>query len=358
MQRYFGIECPVCNKPFTQSDDIVVCPVCGGPHHRECYADIGECAFKENHKEGKEWTNPRAGIKPPVPESGTAPAEAPREKAAGKICPMCGSENNPSGIFCTNCGHNFTQSPGPDARRQGMPGADAQWRFKGYGGFNPNSGFGGNEETYFTDRDIVNDKELTAFVVKGPRYYLRKFSQIEHDNKNISFNISAFFFHFMYYFYRKMYLVGIGFLFLYIFSIIPDFLYTLEMLPFIVDDIPFFKELLIQAGFKIAEASNANLARADVFLRMSNLATVLFWTLSSFVSIFANKLYYGKAKKTILDIKDRFGSDLSSLEKHNNYFFRISSAGGTSTLACFLALVICFVLTMVLSNTLLYFVMG
>lgn len=26
---YKGIKCPVCDKPFTENDDIVVCPVCG-----------------------------------------------------------------------------------------------------------------------------------------------------------------------------------------------------------------------------------------------------------------------------------------------------------------------------------------
>lgn len=40
-------HCPVCNKSFTENDDVVVCPECGTPHHRECYKSQGKC-FNEN----------------------------------------------------------------------------------------------------------------------------------------------------------------------------------------------------------------------------------------------------------------------------------------------------------------------
>lgn len=30
-------KCPVCDKQFKKGDDVVVCPECGAPHHRECY---------------------------------------------------------------------------------------------------------------------------------------------------------------------------------------------------------------------------------------------------------------------------------------------------------------------------------
>ncbi len=35
--------CPVCNLRFNDDDDIVVCPDCGTPHHRECYKKEGNC---------------------------------------------------------------------------------------------------------------------------------------------------------------------------------------------------------------------------------------------------------------------------------------------------------------------------
>ena len=50
LAHYTGVHCPVCDKKFTDEDDIVVCPVCGTPHHRACYQQEGRCAFEEqNH---------------------------------------------------------------------------------------------------------------------------------------------------------------------------------------------------------------------------------------------------------------------------------------------------------------------
>ena len=40
---YIGEICPVCGKSFTADDDIVVCPDCGTPHHRECYKTENKC---------------------------------------------------------------------------------------------------------------------------------------------------------------------------------------------------------------------------------------------------------------------------------------------------------------------------
>lgn len=34
---YRGQHCPICGKEFCDGDDIVVCPECGTPYHRECY---------------------------------------------------------------------------------------------------------------------------------------------------------------------------------------------------------------------------------------------------------------------------------------------------------------------------------
>lgn len=44
--------CPVCQKVFEPGDDIVVCPECGTPHHRECYKQLGKCANAALHAEG------------------------------------------------------------------------------------------------------------------------------------------------------------------------------------------------------------------------------------------------------------------------------------------------------------------
>ena len=51
MFLYENDRCPVCSKPFEQGDDIVTCPECGTPHHRECYKDYGGCKNRSLHGE-------------------------------------------------------------------------------------------------------------------------------------------------------------------------------------------------------------------------------------------------------------------------------------------------------------------
>ena len=46
---YIGLKCPICGKPFTADDDIVVCPQCGAPYHRECYIKAGKCIYEDKH---------------------------------------------------------------------------------------------------------------------------------------------------------------------------------------------------------------------------------------------------------------------------------------------------------------------
>ncbi len=44
-----GISCALCHAYLFDEDDVVYCPVCGAPHHRECYNSIGKCALGELH---------------------------------------------------------------------------------------------------------------------------------------------------------------------------------------------------------------------------------------------------------------------------------------------------------------------
>ena len=52
MFLYENNKGPVCNKKFEKGDDVVVCPDCGTPHHRECYQFVGKCANKDKHESG------------------------------------------------------------------------------------------------------------------------------------------------------------------------------------------------------------------------------------------------------------------------------------------------------------------
>lgn len=53
--RYSHDNCPVCNQQFQGDDDIVVCPICGTPHHRDCYKQNGACGNSDKHGENFRW---------------------------------------------------------------------------------------------------------------------------------------------------------------------------------------------------------------------------------------------------------------------------------------------------------------
>ena len=51
-----AIPAPYANKNSKKADDIVVCPDCGTPYHRECWKKVGVCVHQADHAAGFEWT--------------------------------------------------------------------------------------------------------------------------------------------------------------------------------------------------------------------------------------------------------------------------------------------------------------
>lgn len=46
-------KCALCGMTFNEEDDVVFCPDCGAPHHRECWKVNGHCACEEFHGTGE-----------------------------------------------------------------------------------------------------------------------------------------------------------------------------------------------------------------------------------------------------------------------------------------------------------------
>ena len=109
MAEYTGFVCPWCGQPFTETDDIAVCPDCGTPHHRSCYLEHGACFSASLHASGYEWNAPA-----PEPRQET-PAAAPEEPKAVS-CPFCGELNDPGAVECSACGQRLAP------RRPSFPG--------------------------------------------------------------------------------------------------------------------------------------------------------------------------------------------------------------------------------------------
>ncbi len=208
--NYENTPCPVCGKPLAEGEDIVVCPVCATPQHRECWMANGRCANDDLHQSGYVWKK----------ENQSAPAaEQPVYETADdvKICHICGSENPVDALHCGNCGALFGQQEKQDKKCAfcGSENADNARHCNQCGA--PLGAFGGAR--YVAGTDISADEkigeipagELATYVQASAHRYIRKFKKFE-EGKKISFNFAAFFFAPYWFFYRKLYKAGAFFL--------------------------------------------------------------------------------------------------------------------------------------------------
>lgn len=92
MPKYYGCPCEGCGKPLTLQDDIVVCPDCGAPYHRDCYEKLGRCIHAPAHAAGYEWKFPYQES-----ELCTCPACGERTLRSESVCRSCGAALPPEG---------------------------------------------------------------------------------------------------------------------------------------------------------------------------------------------------------------------------------------------------------------------
>ena len=220
--RYSGSECAVCKTVFTENDDVVVCPVCGTPHHRECWFSTNACANTDKHAEGFEWSFPEG--KDPV-EILKKQAEEKKKPAAPdigfkngegvKYCPKCGAINYGNDAFCMRChaplseeqnGENTSGSSygNENADRSGTgyyrtdPRKLAYDNQRLYGGLEPNILLGG-----------IPVGELSEYIGgKTPGKMIRRFANAERFGNKFTFNLPAMLFGPVYCLFRKMYKLG------------------------------------------------------------------------------------------------------------------------------------------------------
>lgn len=328
MPIYVGQPCSSCGRILTKTDDIVVCPECGSPYHRDCYISEGKCTNQKLHETGESW-------QPTIKQEEKKPEKL--------ICPNCGTENDPDAAFCCNCGSPVNMDKASGGYQRTNNGAYNQNQYGNYqnggyqnggyqnggyqnsgyqnqnGSYQNQNGYGrpyGNpymggmgrgfsffgNGAYSADYAIGNHTvaEYADYVGSNSPYFIPKFVRFE-NGKKWSFNFSAFFFPHIYFFYRKMITKGIVMLLLTAAMSIPTLIYYLYLYGFI--------------GEAIVSTSS--------FAVIYNACSILSYVLSLFAGLFANYLYYRKAKTDLDKIKTEvveYGSQREAL----------MSKGGTS----------------------------
>lgn len=307
-------KCPVCDEQFKKGDDVVVCPECGTPHHRECYEKEGHCHFADRHGDDFSFEKEQA-------EEADKQAEQNDENGT-VICKRCGTENPKELFYCSNCGaplygnneeaQNFGQNqnngqPNPNFNQNrgmppfGVPFGQANPQMAA--AFDPMAGMKSDEPLV----DDITAGEAAKFIGKNTPYYLRVFSFIKKFKKS-KFNFTAFILSGIYFLYRKMYALGILFSVLTFGSTIASgYIRTLPAWQNIYNNL-----LQVQkTGQIVSFTNNFGLSTEDFLLFISPLiANVISMAVMVICGLIANKCYYNHSIKKIKKIKSTTDKEL------------------------------------------------
>lgn len=212
---FIGYKCPVCDKNFHADEDVVVCPVCGTPHHRDCYEQVGHCVNEDKHAEGYDFE--KEANEGDTPEGSVK-------------CKSCGEINEEGTFFCKKCNAPLIDMPKGNTQSNNGENAQNQNPFGGnpmggnpFGG-NPMGGnpFGGNPQAGFNPIQIdpmggvspdtefdegAKAGEVAKYVKQNSPYFMQVFNKIKAFGKS-RFNFAGMIFGGGYLLYRKQYVLG------------------------------------------------------------------------------------------------------------------------------------------------------
>ncbi len=181
---YFeGCSCSFCGEKFTQTDDIVACPVCGSPHHRSCYNENSGCANAALHEEDFSWKRDSASAEGSEGESSDAKVT---------FCGVCGAENSAGRLYCHNCGRAlFDDTVG-----------EGEGQHDGY-----------NRQAYdFSDKEAIGDvplNDIKRFLGPSSAVYVPLFYRMHKSGQKVSFDLFGLLFPWFWLINHKMYFRGV-----------------------------------------------------------------------------------------------------------------------------------------------------
>lgn len=307
MANFTGSECMICKQKFTENDDIVVCPECGTPYHRECYLKEGSCVNHELHEQNKSWSE----------------VQSEKGENSTKKCRYCGCENKPHAIICESCGASMVdnlnfggQQFGGQQTQGGQQGSSQQNYSTGGFAFDANDkycGFDPNEKI----SENADVSEAADFVGTSTPYYLLNFKRMWAAGKKISLNITCIFFPQIYFAYRKMWKESVAVIILSTILSVPALLYM-------------FSNMDVTLRF----FQNVNF-ESPAYVMLARLANYVSMAVNIGACLFGNWLYYRHMDKKISAIKVRCGDDGSAREQ-------IRSSGGVNVWFVLVALALQF----------------
>lgn len=313
MARYDQQKCDGCGRQFRPGDDIVVCPVCGTPQHRECWDRNHACVNDARHKEGFLWKEEAA--------------EGEQEQKKSVTCPQCGEKVVPGTLFCTRCGQPLgesnTQPNNPFGQNPYGTGPFGQSPFGGEGspfGGQPPYGAGPFGAPFFNPYGGVSPQEkidgvpvpdVAEAVQANSQFYIPKFKAMENGKKKIGWNWGAFVFGYMWYFYRKSYVAGL------IYALVQIMISVIFMEP-----LAKYQELSLQM---LGNSSGAAMEALSAMLPVMLLFGAVTLGVRVLFTLVSNYIYRGKVFKIISSAKE-------SAQEEEAYHMAVRQKGGANFL--------------------------
>ncbi len=327
---YIGYECPACSRNFHADDDIVVCPECGTPHHRECYEKLGECFNKSKHSQGYDF------------EAEATESQVPKGFVK---CKSCGEINDEGSFFCNKCkkplidipNGNYTQNPqgqntqGNNQNPYGNPMGGMPFGGDAFGGNNP--GFnavqmdpmgGVSPDAEFENG--VKAGEAAKYVKQSSPYFMQVFNKIKSFGKS-RFSFAGLLFGGGYLLYRKQYVLGtiitsIMALCL-IFSTYVEYTVLQDIMTELGNsdlNITTYSQLFNAVGEQVMNSGAGTIA----LVSGAGISTVIYYALHLICGFTANRCYYKHCCKEIKKIKE----NASSTTEADN---ELQTKGGVNT---------------------------
>ena len=202
----------MCRIPLNEKSDVVVCPVCGTPHHRACYLKYNRCGVESWHASGFVW-NGRLPDEPPEEEpQQEQPEQVAQQETAESV------ENDP----------HHAEYPGGTPNSAENPGSFGSIDLDELMNQMRNQTM---DET--RGEDGVSNKELSYFVGRSVMHYSQAFSvfrapvQPGQKKRYIFFNLCSGLFAPVHQFYRRMDMAGIALLLLELLYYVPTVFYSM-----------------------------------------------------------------------------------------------------------------------------------
>lgn len=292
MNKYIGQSCPICGDAFDENSDVVVCPECGAPHHRDCYAKEGHCFYESKH--GTE-----EGYK--ASQSSEQTNEQNNQNSDIKVCVKCGASNSSESVFCEKCGALLQSTEDASANGDNNDSAKIPNEFAAFSFIDPYGGVAPDSEI-----DGVSVQEIALFVGQNSRYYIPKFKALSENKNAISWNWSAFIFNFFYFVGRKIKA----------FAIIAGLILLSIVLITNITTITQFGEVYIEMAahpeaFQSSQAiydflNSYTVTMSDLYFYLYNGARILFVIIAVLYGLFANRIYKNHVIKSIKKLKMEF----------------------------------------------------